>query len=404
LVCILCAISTCYLNLFFYNRFCISADNHRIIKLFGPVIMNKMQPMAEPKATEFVSIENLRFDPENPRLPSSVDGHKEPEVLKWMLEDATIPELMAAIGEQGYFGGEPLLVVQANKKKAGVFRVIEGNRRLAAVKLLKDPKLASTRQKTVQQISDNAKRKPDKLPVLVFGERDDILFYLGYRHVTGIKEWGPLAKARYLEQIAQKTKGSHSKKKFQEMARTIGSKWDHVAKLLTGFAIYKQMEESNFFEIENLDEETIDFSILTTALGYDNIVAHLGLKNATDPSIEDISSTRLKELTSWLFEKDENGQTKLGESRNLKNLNRIVANEAALKAFKTGYSIHQADLLAGAPKEIFQTAIRESKKSLETARDHMHLVEAPDQSDADVLEDIDKLARLLREWIHNKIV
>jgi hypothetical protein len=238
--------------------------------------------MVEPKVTELVPIESLRFDPDNPRLPSSVDGRKESEVLKWMLENATLPELMAAIGEQGYFVGEPLLVVPANKNKVGVYKVIEGNRRLAAVKLLHDPKLALARPKIVQQISENAKWKPDKLPVLVFDERDDIIFYLGYRHVTGIKEWGPLAKARYLEQIAQKTKGPYSKKKFQEMARTIGSQWDYVAKLLTGFAIYKQMDENNFFGIENLDEESIEFAILTTALSYDNIIAYLGLENATD--------------------------------------------------------------------------------------------------------------------------
>jgi hypothetical protein len=244
------------------------------------------------------------------------------------------------------------------------------------------------------------------LPVIAFDEREDIILYLGYRHVTGIKEWGPLAKARYLEQIAQKTKGPYSKKKFQEMARTIGSQWDYVARLLTGFAIYKQMDENSFFGIENLDEESIDFAILTTALSYDNILAYLGLENAIDPDVKGLKLTKLKELTSWLFKRDENGQTRLGDSRNLKKLNRILAknNDTALKAFKAGYSIHQADLLAGAPKEIFQKAIHESKRSLETARDQIHLVEAPDQSDADVLDDIDKLAHLLREWIHHKIV
>jgi hypothetical protein len=135
-------IPTCYLSLFFYNKFCISTTKKRIIKPCGTLTMKRMQAMAEPKATELVPIENLRFDPDNPRLPSSVDGHKESEVLKWMLESATLPELMAAIGEQGYFVGEPLLVVPANKSKGNVYKVIEGNRRLAAVMLLHDPKLA----------------------------------------------------------------------------------------------------------------------------------------------------------------------------------------------------------------------------------------------------------------------
>jgi len=359
--------------------------------------------MDEPKTTELVLVENLRFDSENPRLPSSVNGHKEGEVINWMLDDATLPELMGAIGERGYFAGEPLLVVQADKKKKGVYTVVEGNRRLAAVKLLRNPKLASTRQKTVQRISDEAKYKPDELPVLKFRKRDEIIFYLGYRHVTGIKPWDPLAKARYLEQLAQKSKGPYAQKKFQELARAIGSHWDYVARLLTGLAIYKLMDASGFFGIESLNEDTIDFSVLTTALSYDNIVDFLHLESATELSLKGLDKSRLKELISWLFEKDEHGQTRLGESRNLKMLNRIVASESALKAFRASDSIDQADQFAGAPKEIFQDALRDSKKSLEAARDQMHKFEDPDQSDADVLEDIDNLVRFLRDWIRTKL-
>ncbi|MEK7728327.1 MAG: ParB N-terminal domain-containing protein [candidate division KSB1 bacterium] len=358
--------------------------------------------MAEPRTTKFILIENLRFDPENPRLPSGINGHKEPEVLQWMLNDATILELMGAIGERGYFAGEPLLVVPGSKQK-GNYTVVEGNRRLAAVKLLRNPELAITRQKAVQKVSAEARNKPDELPVLEFEKRDEIILYLGYRHVTGIKSWDPLAKARYLEQLAQKTTGQYSPKKFQELARAIGSHRDYVARLLTGLAIYKFIEKKNFFDIENLDENTIDFAVLTTAMSYENIVKFLGVESATDPSIKGLKESELGQLTNWLFKEDANGQTRLGESRNLKSLNRIVASTAALKAFRAGDSIHQADLMAGAPKEIFQEALHDSKRSLETARNQSHMIGQPEQSDADVLDDIGKLTHLLREWIRTKL-
>lgn len=224
--------------------------------------------MADQKTTILVPVKNLRFDPDNPRLPSTVNGNKESEVIEWMLDDATLPELMAAIGEQDYFPGEPLLVVPADQRKDDIYTVVEGNRRLAAVKLLQNPGLAPMGSKKVQIISDEAKKRPGELPALVFDKRDDILRYLGYRHVTGIKEWNPLAKARYLEQLAQKSKGPYSKKKFQAMARTIGSHWDYVARLLTGLAIYKLMESRSFFGIQGLDENDIEFAVLTTALSY----------------------------------------------------------------------------------------------------------------------------------------
>jgi hypothetical protein len=66
--------------------------------------------------------------------------------LEWLLDEERVVELMIAIGEKGYFPGEILLVVEneATKerpKRDKVYTVVEGNRRLAAVKLLRDPSL-----------------------------------------------------------------------------------------------------------------------------------------------------------------------------------------------------------------------------------------------------------------------
>ena len=54
-------------------------------------------------------------------------------MLEWLLRDASILDLMRAIGEHDYFSGEPLLVVSKSSKN-GYFVVVEGNRRLCAVK------------------------------------------------------------------------------------------------------------------------------------------------------------------------------------------------------------------------------------------------------------------------------
>src|SRR5215213_1520785 len=151
------------------------------------------------KSIQYLALEDLLFDPDNPRFPSTVRGTNEDEVIEWMLKDATIVELMSSIGEKGYFPGEPLLVVPA--KKANKYLVVEGNRRLCAVKLLNDPSLAASKKKSVQQASSEAKFHPTELPVLTYKTRDEILDYLGYRHITGIKEWDALAKAKYLEQL-----------------------------------------------------------------------------------------------------------------------------------------------------------------------------------------------------------
>ena len=107
----------------------------------------------ELKQIEFIDVDNLHFDPANPRLPSSVvDGKDDQAVITWMLKDASIIELMGSIGMKGFFPAEPLLVTR-DPKRTKHFIVVEGNRRLAAVKLLRDPEGASKRFVTVAHVA-----------------------------------------------------------------------------------------------------------------------------------------------------------------------------------------------------------------------------------------------------------
>ena len=75
----------------------------------------------------------------------------------------------------------------------------------------------------------------------------------------------------------------------------------------------------DFYDIEGLTEETINFSLLTTAIGYQHIAAYVGLESSQDISQERLNN-KLEVLTHWLFEKDESGRTRLGDSRNIQHL------------------------------------------------------------------------------------
>jgi hypothetical protein len=355
--------------------------------------------MATPQPALNVPIDHLHFDPENPRLPSSIDKKKEEEIIGWMLTDSTLIELMRAIGALGYFPAEAILGIPFNGKKSH-YTVIEGNRRLAAVKLLNNPALAKIKKLAVQQVVDAAKARPDELPLIPFLKRSEMVMYLGYRHVTGVKEWNPLAKARYLEQLARQLKKEYSKTLFEDLARSIGSRWDYVAKLLTGLELYKRIEDKDYFGID-LDEQTMDFSLLTTALSYEGIVQFLHLKQAADPDLAGLSTDRLEDLTRWLFERNEYDRTPLGESRNLKALSRVVQNKEALKQFRSGWALLQADQMTGAPAEFFRKSILDAKGRLDAARQQQHLV-APNETDDDILNDIELMANQMRATFRGK--
>src|SRR5579859_7091534 len=101
--------------------------------------MNQAQDVQRPKP-EFtdVPVEELEFDPENPRLGGVGLRKKQSEIQKYLEGPPHYAlELVDSMIENGFLPYEPLVVRQKNDKLV----VIEGNRRLAAVRaILDDPR------------------------------------------------------------------------------------------------------------------------------------------------------------------------------------------------------------------------------------------------------------------------
>jgi len=362
------------------------------------------------RGVQFLNIETLSFDPENPRLPSRVTPTDEAEVLDFMITRANVIELMGSISSQGFFPGEPLLVVPDPHNQDNNL-VVEGNRRLAAVKLLLSPDSAPSRQRAIQQISDETEEqvKNDlyELPVLVFDRRDEILSYLGYRHITGIQTWGPLAKAEYLDQLLVKKErelqdsntenGEISSRHLDILlAKEIGSRSNHVGQLLSSLAVYRQIKVQDFFGIDNLNEETLDFGVLYTAIGYAGIHQFIGLEGRRDRNLENLNIEHLANLTKWLFQQSDDGRTVLGESRDLDKLDFIVQNEQATQRLRDGHSLEAAYTQSQGPSDTFLSSLKQISIDLNTAWSEFRLVENVGQTERELIAEIVRLSTRLR--------
>jgi len=307
---------------------------------------------------EFLSIDvgTLRFDPNNPRLPKSVDAADVDSVLKFMLEDAGLIDLMRSIAAQGFFPGEPLLVTD-HPYEAGAYLVVEGNRRLAATKLLVNPELAPTSKKAVTAVAAMVTVPSLRIPCLRFPTYGAILKHLGYRHVTGVKEWEPLAKARFLKARVEAASGDTSSR-LKFVARTIGSRADYVGRLLTTLEIYERWAAQDFFSMNGVDEDSVEFSLLSSALTYAHIYQFLGLASAYDIEAVHLVEDNLRFLLHFIYEKDEtDGLTKLGESRNLGRLGRVLHSDSARTALLAGAELSEAEEALGDDAEQVRAAI-----------------------------------------------
>src|SRR4051794_1303207 len=87
---------------------------------------------AMPPERRDIAIEELILDAQNPRLPEELQGGAQGPVLRYLADNGAIGELVRSMADNGYFEHEPLIVTPADSK----YIVLEGNRRLAALKIL----------------------------------------------------------------------------------------------------------------------------------------------------------------------------------------------------------------------------------------------------------------------------
>lgn len=366
----------------------------RQFQIFGEYMNRKKSPAKRSSVsgkTEELNVEDLELDPENPRLPDSLK-RTQAAMLEYIARSTDIEELMEVIGENGFFHGEALIVYPSPAKK-GIYRVIEGNRRLSAVLLLRDPNQIRT-GKRAKEISARARHRPERLPVVVYKTRDEVLTYLGYRHITGVKEWEPLAKARYIDQLYKKQgKRLSVDVRAKTVAREIGTKPTFIKRALKALVAYTRAESNEFYDIPGLEERSFDFSVLSTALGYESISNFIKLSEQDLGSRVTLSENRLKELMEWLFKK-EGGRTVLGESRNLQKLARILESPAATKTLRSSKNIDLAYQETKGAEEDLERLVFTAKGALQQANALAPQVDAS-ESVIKAAEDVMKQAKAL---------
>lgn len=100
-----------------------------------------------------VAIKDLKLDDENPRL-ALADGATQQEIRNALFSEGKVLNLIESILENGgLFPGENIIALEEN----GVYRVLEGNRRLCAIQCLLDPSLAPDDSRDqIEKLLDNA--------------------------------------------------------------------------------------------------------------------------------------------------------------------------------------------------------------------------------------------------------
>lgn len=313
---------------------------------------------------ERIPVQKLHFDWNNARLSEFgiASKTKEAEILSLLWEVMDVQELVQSILASGYFEHEPLIVAE----EGGKLVVIEGNRRLAAVKILLDPKLA----KNVGYRIPNTLQTPkdlDKLPALI-SSRNDSWRYLGFKHINGPAKWSGHSKAKYIAQVHRKMKIS-----LEEIAEQIGDRHNTVQRLYRGLMVIEQAEREQVYDREDRYRKRFEFSHLYTGLDYDGIGNFLSIKSKKMENSTPVPKgriDRLGELCVWLYGSKKEKRKPVVETQNpdLRNLSEVLKNREALMVLRAGKTL-SASLEETVPASTaLESALLEARRALERAR------------------------------------
>ena len=312
-----------------------------------------------------VAVGKLLLDPMNPRLAGedlTIDDQD--AILGVLWRQRAVDELVDSIAQTGYWKHEELFAA----RESGKLVVIEGNRRLAAVKLLLDPELRTRINATgVPDLSPAEKDQLRELPVIEC-TRQEVWRYVGFKHVNGPQDWDSIAKAQYIARVHNEYKVS-----LEDIASTIGDRHETVKRLYRGLMVLKQAEESGVFDREDRYTTRFAYSHLWTGLGYSGFREFLGLTSETGFKPNPIPKARLDnlgEVCLWLYGSKSRQKAPLIRSQNpdLRNLDEVLRSENGLAALQSGLPL-ETSLKAGRGDErMLREALVSADQNLKDAR------------------------------------
>ena len=318
-----------------------------------------------PSEVMYVSTSELFFDSKNPRLVEAGGPENQKDILRILWRDFAVDEIALSIAANGYFPYEPLFAM----KKDGKLVVVEGNRRLAAVRLLVDPDLRRDVGATdLPTITAAAKKALDTLPVVTCS-RDEIWQYVGFKHVNGPQQWQSYSKARYIAWVHNDLKVP-----LDEIAQQIGDQHSTVKRLYRAWMVLEQAEKAGVFSREDRSRRHFSFSHLYTGLDYPGVQKFLGLsKEKSFDTRSPVSGSKLQnlgELCEWLYGSKNKQKKAVVESQNpdLRILHEVLLSKDGTAALRKGLPLSVARDIGKGDEQLFREALIAAKQSLQEAR------------------------------------
>lgn len=255
-----------------------------------------------------------------------------------------VNKLKDSIENVGFLPIDRIVVVKLTEDSE-FYVVIEGNRRIAAVKSLlediedgkevKEDVFNSLKEINVLTISDMTYETSSDLQLLI----------QGLRHISGIKQWKPYQQARALVSLVDELEYTITK-----AAETLGLGRNNASWMRKAFYAFENMRENEELELPKDEKLVSYFSYFVEVLKDSNLRKHFGW----DDNLDEFSNNdKVLKLYKWIgiydpySEEDEEDEEEMQKRQipgalDIRKLYRVLQNDEAKGILESGGNIDTA--------------------------------------------------------------
>ncbi|WP_402376750.1 MerR family transcriptional regulator [Isoptericola rhizosphaerae] len=340
--------------------------------------------------TTHVSLDALRLDERNPRLPEELHGSTQLALAAHLAANADALQIAESIVDNGYFGTEHIVIMPGPEDTA-TYVVLEGNRRVTALLGLSssDVRAGFKNPARWHAIGPESGILPTSLvPAVVVPSREEAAPMIGFRHFTGIKKWGPFEQARYVKYLVEEEGMT-----IRAAAKAMGSSSVKVGNAYRNLEILEQAKDLPGVSAEAVARAKGDFSLITVAMANGALREHIGAPLASQikvgkQPVPPERAAELSELMGWIYGADQTTPRVVTESRDIGALADVVSDPAGRSALREKRDLASAkqamhgarDALHGDEALAVGRQISSSIKILETLEKRLRTMPDPERA------------------------
>ena len=355
-----------------------------------------------------VETDRLVLDRENPRLITLSAEATDAGIIAALYRAEDLSELLDSIAANGYLDIEPLIVLEDD----GRLVVLEGNRRLAAIRLFREPGLAKRVSEegrvrvTVPPIPKLHRETLERITVYRAASREEARPFIGFKHINGAAKWDSYAKAKF---AADWYRGGGVT--LADIATRIGDKHATVKRMVNAIYVLEQAESESVFRMSDRTSERFNFSHLYTALSRAAYMEFLGLEASWarfEPEPNPVPESQLEklgEVLRWLYGSREDDAVAVVQSQNpdIRNLGAVLGSSEGLAVLRSGRPLSEAHASTLTAGRKFSEALLRARSAVRESSNSLRGFDGRDTALVDIAEDISETAQAVHDRMKKKM-